>query len=120
MEPLKFKALQISEISEHKFVSEMIERDVNDLPAGDVLIEVCYSSVNYKDALSANGNKGVTRQYPHTPGIDSAGIVRATTSNIFQEGDEVIVCGYDLGMNTAGGFGQFIRVPVAWVVSCPR
>jgi len=120
MEQLKFKALQVREISEKKFVSEMIERDVNDLPVGHVLIEVCYSSVNYKDALSANGNKAVTREYPHTPGIDSAGVVRASTSNLFQEGDEVIVCGYDLGMNTAGGFGQFIRVPVAWVVSCPR
>ena len=120
MEPLKFKALQISEVSENKFESELIERDVNDLPAGDVLIEVYYSSVNYKDALSANGNKGVTRQYPHTPGIDSAGIVRATSSDLFQEGEEVIVNGYDLGMNTAGGFGQFVRVPAAWVVSCPR
>ena len=120
MELLKFRALQISEVSENKFESELIERDVNDLPAGDVLIEVYYSSVNYKDALSANGNKGVTRQYPHTPGIDSAGIVRATSSDLFQEGEEVIVNGYDLGMNTAGGFGQFVRVPAAWVVSCPR
>ena len=115
-----FKAFQVSEISEKKFESEIIERDINDLPAGDVLIKVCYSSINYKDALSATGNKGVTRQYPHTPGIDAAGVVIASTSEHFQEGEEVIVSGYDLGMNTAGGFGQFIRVPVGWVVSCPK
>ena len=70
--------------------------------------------------MSANGNKVVTRHYPHTPGIDAAGVVIASTSDRFQEGEEVIVSGYDLGMNTAGGFGQFIRVPVDWVVSCPK
>ena len=120
MKPRIFKAFEVSEISEKKFQSEIVERDINDLPAGDVLVKVYYSSINYKDALSANGNKGVTRHYPHTPGIDAAGVVIASTSNHFQEGEEVIVSGYDLGMNTAGGFGQFIRVPVDWVVSCPK
>ena len=120
MKPRIFKAFEVSEISEKKFQSEIVERDVNDLPAGDVLVKVYYSSINYKDALSANGNKGVTRHYPHTPGIDAAGVVIASTSDRFQEGEEVIVSGYDLGMNTAGGFGQFIRVPVDWVVSCPK
>ena len=56
---------------------QVITRELDDLPEGDVLIEVLYSSVNYKDAMSASGVPGVTKQYPHTPGIDAAGIVRA-------------------------------------------
>lgn len=84
------------------------------------MIKVSYSSLNYKDALSASGNKGVTRTYPHTPGIDAAGVVEESRSPHFKVGDEVIVTGYDLGMNTAGGFGEYIRVPADWVVSLPE
>jgi acrylyl-CoA reductase (NADPH) len=85
-----------------------------------VLINVKYSSLNYKDALSAIGNRGVTRKYPHTPGIDAAGVVVESLSEKFKVGDQVIVTGYDLGMNTSGGFGQYIRVPVEWVVKLPK
>jgi putative YhdH/YhfP family quinone oxidoreductase len=75
--------------------------------------------LNFKDALSSSGNKGVTRQYPHTPGIDAAGVVAESDSPLFVVGEEVIVIGYDLGMNTAGGFGEFIRVPAGWLVKKP-
>ncbi|HAQ87397.1 MAG TPA: oxidoreductase, partial [Pseudomonas sp.] len=74
---------------------------------------------NYKDALSASGNRGVTRNFPHTPGIDAAGTVAESSVSDFAVGDEVIVTGYDLGMNTSGGFGQYIRVPAAWVIKRP-
>lgn len=87
---------------------------------GEVLIKVQYSSVNYKDALSASGNKGVTRTFPHTPGIDAAGTVVNDASGQFEAGTEVVVFGYDLGMNTCGGYGEFIRVPVAWVLTKPQ
>lgn len=90
------------------------------LPEGDVLIEVHYSSLNYKDVLSVRGNRGVTRQYPHTPGIDAAGVVLESRDAGFQAGDEVVVIGYDLGMNTAGGFAQKIRVPAHWVLRRPE
>jgi len=90
------------------------------LPEGDVVIEVHYSSINYKDALSSSGNRGVTRTYPHTPGIDAAGIVTSSSSDDFKVGDQVVVVGYDLGMNTPGGFGQFIRVPADWVINLPE
>jgi len=83
------------------------------------LIRVYYSSLNYKDTLSVSGNKGVTKNYPHTPGIDAAGIVEYSEDEKFKSGDKVIVTGYDLGMNTPGGFGQFIRVPSEWVVKLP-
>ncbi|HAJ74996.1 MAG TPA: oxidoreductase [Gammaproteobacteria bacterium] len=117
---MEFKALQVSEVTEREFTSTIVERNVDELPQGEVLIEVSYSSINYKDALSASGNKSVTRNYPHTPGIDASGIVRSSSSDNFKAGDEVIVTGYDLGMNTAGGFGQYIRVPAAWVLACPE
>ena len=79
-----------------------------------------FSSLNYKDALSATGNRGVTRAYPHTPGIDAAGVVEESASDAFARGDKVIVIGYDLGMNTPGGFGEYIRVPAQWVVALPE
>jgi alcohol dehydrogenase len=62
----------------------------------------------------------VTKTYPHTPGIDAAGVVAESSASEFTAGDEVIVTGYDLGMNTAGGFGQYIRVPAAWVIKRPK
>jgi putative YhdH/YhfP family quinone oxidoreductase len=93
---------------------------LTDLPSGELLIEVKYSSLNYKDALSASGNKGVTRKYPHTPGIDAAGVVATSSASQFGTGDQVIVTGFDLGMNTAGGFGQYISVPAAWAVKLPQ
>ncbi len=97
----------------------VIERSVDDLPEGEVLIKVAYSSLNYKDALSAKGMPGVTRNYPHTPGIDAAGVVEASSSSTVKEGDEVIVIGFDLGMNTPGGYGEYIRVPAGWVTPLP-
>ena len=86
---------------------------------GFVQIKVSHSSLNYKDALSASGNKGVTRNYPFVPGIDAAGTITDANSSQFNEGDEVIVTGYDMGMNTPGGFGEFINVPADWVVKKP-
>ena len=86
---------------------------------GFVQIKVSHSSLNYKDALSASGNKGVTRNYSFVPGIDAAGIITDANSSSFNEGDEVIVTGYDLGMNTPGGFGEYINVPAGWVVKKP-
>ncbi len=116
---MKFKALVVRETSDYQFLREIEERDIDDLPPGEVLIHVKYSSLNYKDALSAIGNKGVTRKYPHTPGIDAAGIVAEGDGQKFRSGDEVLVTGYELGSNTDGGFGEFIRVPVNWVVKKP-
>ncbi|MEH6671976.1 YhdH/YhfP family quinone oxidoreductase [Halopseudomonas sp.] len=115
----EFKALVVTE-EDGKYVSRVATRHIDDLPAGEVLIRVKYSSLNFKDALSASGNKGVTKQYPHTPGIDAAGVVEASSVPELGVGDEVIITGYDLGMNTAGGYGQYIRVPAAWVLKRPE
>ncbi|NIB43884.1 YhdH/YhfP family quinone oxidoreductase [Pseudomaricurvus alkylphenolicus] len=115
-----FKALWVTESGEDSFEQSIVERSLSDLPDHPLLIKVAYSSLNYKDALSAHGNRGVTRQYPHTPGIDAAGTVISDTSGRFQEGDKVIVTGYDLGMNTAGGLGEYIRIPSEWAIHCPQ
>jgi acrylyl-CoA reductase (NADPH) len=115
-----FQAMVVRESANGEFTRQVEDRTIDDLPAGDVLIRVHYSSLNYKDALSASGNRGVTKKYPHTPGIDAAGVVRESTGEAFQPGDKVLVTGYDLGMNTPGGFGQYIRVPAAWVVRLPE
>jgi len=114
-----FQALWVTEGAHGGFRQEVVTRTLDDLPAGEVLIRVRYSSLNYKDALSAIGNRGVTRRYPHTPGIDAAGVVEQSSAGEFAVGDEVLVTGYDLGMNTPGGFGQYIRVPAAWVIRRP-
>jgi putative YhdH/YhfP family quinone oxidoreductase len=114
-----FKAMLVREAEDNKYVREIVEREIPSLPEGEVLINVKYTSLNYKDALSATGNKGVTRKYPHTPGIDAAGVVVESSSEKYKAGEEVLVTGFDLGMNTSGGFGQYIRVPSDWVVKLP-
>jgi len=116
----QFQALLVSEQADGSFTPHVVTREITELPAGEVLIRVQYSSLNYKDALSASGNRGVTKQYPHTPGIDAAGIVEQSSVSEFAPGDEVIVTGYDLGMNTSGGFAQYIRVPAAWLLKRPQ
>lgn len=114
-----FRAMVVEEIGDKTFSRRIVEREVASLPEGEVLVKVAWSSLNYKDALSASGNRGVTRKYPHTPGIDAAGIVEESRSASCRPGDRVIVTSYDLGMNTSGGFAGYIQVPAAWVVPLP-
>jgi acrylyl-CoA reductase (NADPH) len=106
-----FKAFLVTEDPDGTFSQSISSRSFVELPDHDVLINVKYSSLNYKDALSATGHKGVTKIYPHTPGIDASGVVAASRDKRFKPGDEVIVTGYDLGMNTPGGFAEYISVP---------
>ena len=114
-----FRAFRVEKTEDRQFVRSIVTREVDDLPEGELLIDVAWSALNYKDALSAIGNPGVTRNYPHTPGIDAAGTVVESASSDFSPGDAVIVCGFDLGMNTPGGFGQRIRVPADWAIAMP-
>lgn len=114
-----FKALMVEQPGKKIFTRTIVERHIDDLPAGELLVRVHYSSLNFKDALSATGNPGVTRNYPHTPGIDAAGEVISCSDGSFSPGDQVIVTSYDLGMETDGGFGQVIRVPSQWALKLP-
>lgn len=116
----QFQAMVVEETAVKTYERTIKTRSTNDLPAGDLLVRVHYSSLNYKDGLSASGNRGVTRNYPHTPGIDAAGVVVESSHADFAPGDEVLAIGYDLGMNTAGAFGQYIRIPAGWAVKRPE
>ena len=116
----QFKALVVTEYEEGQFTRSIETRSVEDLPQGDLLIKVHYSSLNYKDALSATGNRSVTRKVPHTPGMDETGEVIEDASGTFQPGDQVVVTGWDVGMNTAGGYGELIRVPADWAIALPK
>ncbi|MEP7258111.1 MAG: YhdH/YhfP family quinone oxidoreductase [Flavitalea sp.] len=116
---MSFKALRVTETSEGKFERTITLMDIEDLPPGELLVRINYSSLNFKDALSATGNKGITRKYPHTPGIDAAGVVELSRNEKFAVNDQVVITGYDLGMNTSGGFSEFIRVPAAWAILKP-
>lgn len=118
MEDKEFTAFVVRE-KEGTWEGKQETRKISDLPDGEVLIRVAYSSLNYKDALSASGNRRVTHRYPHTPGIDAAGVVEESSTVRFQAGDKVVVTGYDLGMDTDGGWGQYIRVPSSWPVHLP-
>lgn len=111
--PETFDALRAHESAPGRFELrlETVSRSV--LPESGVPVRVEYSSLNYKDALSASGVKGISRSYPHTPGIDAAGYRLDT-------GEPVAVIGFDLGMNTPGGLARYIRVPEEWLVRIPK
>ena len=119
MEDIKYKAF-VTEETDEGFTNSIENLSTSNLKENDLLVKVSYSSLNYKDALSASGNKGVTREYPHTPGIDAVGEVVKSNTSDFKIGDKIIVTGYDLGMNTYGGFGQYISIPANWAVMLPK
>jgi putative YhdH/YhfP family quinone oxidoreductase len=101
-------------------VAARVERlAVGELPAGEVIIRVAYSSLNYKDALASQGHPGVVSQLPHVPGIDCAGTVEESSSPQYKPGDKVIITGYELGSGHWGGYSEFVRVPAEWIVPLP-
>ncbi len=119
MKGVGYNALVVEDDGAGRFSCSVKRCSTNELPEGDILVRVCYSSLNYKDALSASGNRGVSGRYPHTPGIDAAGVVEESRVGSFRRGEKVMVTGYDLGMNTPGGFAEYIRVPAEWVMKLP-
>jgi len=116
---MTYKALHIEEI-DGTYTKSIKELSLQELDTDDILVRVKYSALNFKDALSASGNRGVTREFPHTPGIDASGIVERSSCDKFKVGDEVIVTSFDLGMNTNGAFSQYISVPKEWVIPLPK
>lgn len=112
-------AFVVNKTEEGKFVSGIEEIEIPTIGDNEVLIKASYSSLNFKDALSSIGNPGVTRNFPHVTGIDVAGIIEESNSADFTKGDEVLVTGYDMGMNSDGGHQSFVKVPASWVVKKP-
>lgn len=115
-----YRAMVVWEKEKDKFVCEVKRLDLGRFPDDEVLIKVHYSSLNYKDALSASGNRGVTRRYPHVPGIDAVGVIERSPSSVWKRGERVIVSGFDLGMNHDGGFAEYLSAPKEWLVPLPR
>lgn len=114
-----FKAIVIKEQGEElKYNVEQVGEEA--LSAGDVLIKVAYSSINYKDMLAVQKKGGVIRNYPMIPGIDLSGTVEESGDSRFQKGQEVIVTGFEMGMSHTGGFSEYARVPAEWVVPLPE
>lgn len=110
-----FNALVIRKNQNKNFSFKIEKKHINELPDGDILIRVLYSSINYKDGMSCSGNPAITRKFPHTPGIDAAGLVESSNCKDFIIGEKVFIIGYPLGMSISGGFGEYIRVPKNWV-----
>ncbi|PWA10752.1 oxidoreductase [Pueribacillus theae] len=114
-----FRALVVDK-TEDRFTVDIKNLSLEDLPDGDVLIKVKYSSVNYKDGLAGDPNGKIVRSYPFVPGIDLGGVVVTSKDPNFREGDEVIVTSYELGVSHFGGFSEYARVPSDWVVPLPK
>ncbi len=91
----------------------------DDLPPGDVLIEVGWSAVNYKDGMVTRPGNRVARTSPLVPGVDLVGTVVSSSDPAFAPGDPVIAHGYDIGVARHGGFARYARVPAGWVVPLP-
>ncbi len=118
--PATFSAYVVTKSANGQVAAAVSQVPLQDLPPGKVLVRVAYSSLNYKDALAATGHPGVTKKFPHIPGIDAAGEVVESADARFTPGQLVIVTGHELGGGCWGGYAEFIRVPAEWVVPLPQ
>ncbi len=114
-----FTALLIEQENDKSVSAGFRQLSVDDLDAGEVLIRVAYSSINYKDALAATGKGKIIRRFPCIGGIDLSGVVVDSQDARFKPGDEVIATSFDIGVSHHGGFAQMARIPAKWVVPMP-
>ena len=114
-----FPALVVRRNDDEQLTCAVETLAFDDLPPGEVVIEVAYSSLNYKDALATRAQPGIVKELPHVPGIDCAGTVAMSSVDVIQVGTKVLVTGYDQGAPRWGGHSAFVRVPAAWIVPLP-
>lgn len=114
-----FDALVVNKY-EDQFSVKLQSLTIQDLPEGEVLIDVQYSGINYKDSLATIPNGNIVKNYPFVPGIDLAGVVVSSEDPRFQEGDEVIATSYEIGVSHFGGYSEYARIPAKWVVPLPN
>lgn len=117
---MNFKGLVVRKDDEDKTSAAVEEIGVADLPEGEVLVAVDYSTVNYKDGLCIGPGGGLVRNYPHVPGIDFAGTVEASEDPRYQAGDKVVLTGWRVGENRWGGYAQKARVKADMLVPLPE
>jgi len=115
----EFDALVVNKQNE-QFSVGIQKLTQTDLPEGEVLIHVHYSSVNYKDSLASIPNGNIVNSYPFVPGIDLAGVVVSSKDARFMEGDEVIATSYEIGVSHFGGYSEYARIPAQWIVPLPK
>lgn len=114
-----FNAILIEQDGDTQTAS-VASRDVSDLPEGDVLVKVDYSTINYKDGLAITGASPVVRAFPMVPGIDFAGTVEQSSHACWQVGDRVVLNGWGVGERHWGGLSQYARVSGDWLVALPE
>lgn len=114
-----FNALIVHK-NEDEFTLNLEKLTMEQLPEGEVLIQVKYSGVNYKDSLASIPNGNVVKQYPIIPGIDLAGVVVSSQDKRFKEGDEVIATSYEIGVSHFGGYSELAQIPAKWVLPLPE
>jgi len=117
-EPVRFPAYLLSKAGA-VIRPAVVQLEESDLPAGDVLVRVEWSAINFKDAMVTRPGNRVARGFPLVPGVELAGSVEESTSPDFAVGQRVLVQGYDLGVARHGGFAAYARVPADWVVPLP-
>jgi len=116
----KFKAYLLTETPEKKIRAEFVERTLDELDPGDVVVRVAYSDINYKDALAATGKGKILRRASCIGGIDFSGTVVSSSDAGFAKGDAVLGVGFDIGVSHHGGYAQYARVPAAWLTKLPQ
>lgn len=119
MNDKQFRALVLTQDGK-KTLSAIQDLTVQDLPAGDVLVAIEYSSLNYKDGLAITGKGKIVRQFPMVPGVDLAGTVVESTTTAYQPGDKVVLTGWGVGERHWGGHTQQQRVQSDWLVPLPQ
>jgi len=116
----EFEALVVDRTGEEGgLIADVKRLGLADLPEGELLVRVAYSSLNYKDALACVPNGNIVKSYPFVPGIDLAGTVVESSDERFPVGSKLLVTGYGLGVSRFGGFGEYARVPADWAVGLP-
>jgi len=116
---MSFNALLVEKDDEGKTSASVQSIDQTSLPEADVLVDVEYSTVNYKDGLCIGPGGGLVRDYPHVPGIDLAGTVAKSSSSQYSQGDKVVLTGWRVGEAWWGGYSQKARVKSEWLVPLP-
>ena len=116
----KFRAYQLTETPDRKMRAEFVERSLDELDPGEVVVRVANSDINYKDALAATGKGKILRRASCIGGIDFSGTVVSSGDPRFARGDAVLAVGYDLGVAHDGGYAEYARVPAEWLTKLPR
>lgn len=116
--PDSFQALVVDK-NDSSFSVATRALTLSELPEGEVLIQIAYSSVNYKDGLASTPDGKIVRSYPFIPGIDLSGYVVSSSDDRFAEGQPVIATGYGIGVSHFGGFSQYARIPADWLLPLP-